>query len=524
MLTAANTSSTKVSGGVDRLPFSCDDAVALDRWIDDVCGEEMQFPAHRRSQFDTYKQHLRQLRSEAGQSLFRNATRSSTREILALQNMLAALRQLQERDSVRRVMLQKEVESTERVLEEMRTVLVDATAISSSSSPSPLPPPPPPGNDYGTYQSLDALSLEKTAAYESHKKLAERYIQDLERQRQTTREQLEQHRVRYKTLLDQGEQLQKEVDALHETENTVVARLDEVNEALAAERDLLTREKTAWEERQRQELYVFGEEKSGMSAMSSLGVNQQDETAALSELRLTLTNANSELTQAQTALGNADSSHAMRFRQSRQRLKDWQDMVEHMRRTYDQLSARTGVIGKVVETTAARLEEENGNSYLEQLRKLNRLLIEKTAQKLGFNKEENTVDGGEAELRAFFLNQSQTTPSVSVTDDTSITSTTPRRLSSLSSTVTTTMGSSTNSALEAYTPTGIKFHAPGNKRRRHRRSYALLTYLQRWEKAITSETSLFLNLCEKSIGSTTSPSSSTPHETVQQIRKTLLMA
>ncbi|ORC86830.1 uncharacterized protein TM35_000251260 [Trypanosoma theileri] len=527
MLDATSTTTT-VTNGVDRLAFTRDDATMLDRWIDDVCGEELQFPAHRRSQFETYKRHMRQLRSEAGQTFFRNATRSGTREILALQNMIAALKQLKERDSLQRVMLQKEIESTERVLEEMHTVLVHETATLLP----PLPPPPLPpssGNSYGPYQTMDAESLENTAAYESHRKLAERYIQDLERQRQTNREQLEQHRMRYKTLLDQGEQLQLEVNALQETEKTVVERFDEVNKELEAERALLEKEKAAWEERQRLPLYIFGEENSEISAMNTLGENEQDKTAALRDLRLTLTNAHNELTQAQTALDNAESSHTVRFRQSRQRLKDWQDMVEHMRRTYDQLSARTGVIGKVVETNASRLQEESGNSYLEQLRKLNQLLIEKTATTLGFHKEEeeeeeNAGNGVGAEVRELFVNQMQTTPSVSTTDDIGLHATTPRRLPSLSSTSTTTMGSSVSSPIEMHSTTGIKSQTPANKRRRHRRPYALLTYLHRWEAAITSETSLFLSLCEKGIGSTASPPSSTPQETIQQIRKTLLMA
>ncbi|ESL11425.1 hypothetical protein TRSC58_00823 [Trypanosoma rangeli SC58] len=496
--------------------FTEEDAVVLDRWIADVCGEEVQFPAHRQAQFPAYNQHLEMIRAAGGQSLFRHSSRSRTRETLALQNMLATLHQLCKYDMDKVESVRKEIGSVKRMLHGKEV---------PGEGRDPAAPSPGAAVEGDT---VSTAGMNQDACVDS-RKLVESYVAEIERQRQLNRASMASCRARHLKLLDQHNQLQKELNALRETEGCVMSMLDETTAALISERDAMTREQAVWEQRQQQLSNTnAAEHESGDVKCDA----QEENTKTLAEWRAALNSVALELAEVQAQLSNQDTAHAVRFRQARQRLKDWQDMVEHVRRAHDQLYARTRVIGTVVETNAAGLAADSRLGYMEQLRKLNRLLFEKSAKLLGLQrgreKEESGVVGGAGGggvMRELFTPRQLAASSASITEAASSLST-PRHRSSVST------ASLTGTSTEAFSPLGLAGTGSSNahpqareKRRRHRHTYALLTDLRRWETALVKESAVLYGICEKGLCSTStaapSPSRS-PSACIQQLRSLLL--
>ncbi|RNF13276.1 uncharacterized protein Tco025E_06244 [Trypanosoma conorhini] len=489
--------------------FTEEDATVLDRWIADVCGEEVQFPAHRRAQFSAYKQRLELIRESGAQSLFRHSSRSGTQETLALHKLLAALNQLCRCDMEEMASVRDEIGSVERMLHGSAVVGEGKAA----AAPSPA------AAAAGDAASAAGSSLE---AYESRRKLAACYVAEIEHQRQSNRANMASCHARHLRLLDQRDQLQEELNALRETEEFVASRLEETRAALASERDAAAREQR--------------EQPSNTCAAAQDGGDVKDEAEeenakALAELRASLNSACHELAQTRAELSSQDTAHAVRFRQARQRLKDWQDMVGQMRRTCDQLCSRTRVIGTVVEANVAGLVADSGLGYAGQLRKLNRLLVEKSARLLGLQggaeeEEDNEVvsaAGGGGVLRELFIPHHRAASSASVTEAASSLSS-PLRRSSLSS-ASPQYPSAEASSLSVPGGAGST-NAPQQtlaRQRRHRRAYALLTDLRRWEMALVKESAVLHGICERGLRSAPAPSpSGSPSTCIRQLRSLLL--
>ncbi|RNF08186.1 hypothetical protein TraAM80_03041 [Trypanosoma rangeli] len=498
--------------------FTEEDAVALDRWIADVCGEEVQFPAHRQAQFSAYKRHLEMIRAAGGQSLFRHSSRSGTRETLALQNMLAALHQLCNYDLGKVESVRKEIGLVERMLHEKEVPGEGRSAAAAS----------PETAVEGDTVSATGMSHDTCV---NSRKLAESYVAEIERQRQLNRASMASCRARHLKLLDQHNQLQEELNALRETEEFVMSMLNETTAAVISERDAMAREQAVWEQRKQQLSNTNAAEHEGGDVKCNA---QGENTKTLVELRASLNSVALELAKTQAQLSNQDAAHAVRFRLARQRLKDWQDMVEHVRRTHDQLYARTRVISTVVETNAAGLAADSRLSYVEQLRKLNRLLLERSVKLLGLKRggEEEVSGvvgsaggGGGGVLRELFTPSQRAASCASVMEAESSLSTSQHR-SSVST------ASLTGTSTEASSPSALAGAGSSNahqqalaKRRRHRHTYALLTDLRRWETALVKESAVLCGICEKGLSSTSAPSPSrSPNACIQQLRSLLLAA
>ncbi|KAF8287500.1 hypothetical protein TcBrA4_0020150 [Trypanosoma cruzi] len=507
--------------------FSEEDAVVLDRWIDAVCGEEMQFPAHRRGQFAAYKQRLEGIRAADGHSLFHQMSRSGTRETLALQNALSVLKQLCKCDMEEMEKVRKEIQAVKRTLHE-RSMAVEEEKMDGSPAPSPQV----------TSGFNPAPAAESSHdAYESSRKVAERYVAEIDRQRESNRKNVELCHGRKLELLDQRNRLLVEENVLREAEQSVTSQFDEASVALASKRDALAREQAAWKELQQSSSFAEAQGAANMNAEEDEEEEQKkkEHVYALAEARSLLNEASIKIAQTQAELSYQDGSHAVRFRQARQRLKDWQDMAEQIRRIHDQLQARTRVISMVVEANAVALEAESGLGHLERLRKLNQLLLEKSAKILGLQPEGKEEGGkgifssapgwGEGVLRDLFTGHQSVASSVSMTDAASSLST-PRRRSSVSQTTPTvavTEISFSPAVGDAMSPNAHR--SPLENERRHRQAYALLTDLQRWEMALVKESAALYGICEKGIGSTSATNSSeSPNATLQELRSMLLEA
>ncbi|KAF5223808.1 hypothetical protein ECC02_002992 [Trypanosoma cruzi] len=509
------------------LRFSEEDAVVLDRWIDAVCGEEMQFPAHRRGQFAAYKQHLEGIRAADGHSLFHQMSRSGTRETLALQNALSVLKQLCRCDMEETEKVRKEIQAVKRTLHE-RSMAVKEEKMDGSPAPSP--------QVTSGFNPVPAAESSHDA-YESPMKVAERYVAEIDRQRESNRKNMELCHGRKLKLLDQRNRLLEEENALREAEQSVTSQFDETSVALARKRDALALEQAAWKELQQSSTCAEAQGAGNMNAAKDEEEEKKkkEHVYALAEARSLLNEASIKIAQTQAELGYQDGSHAVRFRQARQRLKDWQEMAEQIRRIHDQLQARTRVISMVVEANAVALEAESGLGQLERLRKLNQLLLEKSAKILGLRPEGKEEGGkgivssatgrGEGVLRDLFTSRQSVASSVSMTDAASSLST-PRRRSSVSQTTPTVAvtGISFSPVVgDAMSPNAHRSSL--EKERRHRQAYALLTDLQRWEMALVKEAAALYGICEKGIGSASATNSSeSPNATLQELRSMLLEA
>ncbi|KAF8299842.1 hypothetical protein TcYC6_0063010 [Trypanosoma cruzi] len=509
------------------LRFSEEDAVVLDRWIDAVCGEEMQFPAHRRGQFAAYKQHLEGIRAADGHSLFHQISRSGTRETLALQNALSVLKQLCKCDMEETEKVRKEIQAVKRTLHE-RSMAVKEEKMDGSPAPSP--------QVTSGFNPVPAAESSHDA-YESPMKVAERYVAEIDRQRESNRKNMELCHGRKLKLLDQRNRLLEEENALREAEQSVTSQFDETSVALARKRDALALEQAAWKELQQSSTCAEAQGAGNMNAAKDEEEEgkKKEHVYALAEARSLLNEASIKIAQTQAELGYQDGSHAVRFRQARQRLKDWQEMAEQIRRIHDQLQARTRVISMVVEANAVALEAESGLGQLERLRKLNQLLLEKSAKILGLRpegKEEgekgivSSAPGrGEGVLRDLFTSRQSVASSVSMTDAASSLST-PRRRSSVSQTTPTVAVTDISFSPvvgDAMSPNAHRSSL--EKERRHRQAYALLTDLQRWEMALVKEAAALYGICEKGIGSASATNSSeSPNATLQELRSMLLEA
>ncbi|KAI5685963.1 hypothetical protein MNV84_01250 [Leishmania braziliensis] len=284
--------------------FSEEDAIVLDKWLYDVCGEEdLQFPSHRRQQFPRYVERLRRVAKmkQFVANTFEYPARSGTREVLVLQRMLEALalraqtvaRETEQAKSnvrqVRRV-LEEQTMGASAIVEEERAHAISeaaeqrkakeaaaAHAQSYASSPQhqgymPLDPaaargdngaatpawsgtatPKPQqaddeasgegGDASATQQGFSAaMRTARRADYEKKKALSLRYVSEMQTKTQDMSRQRAEMEQRHARLLADKERLEGEYDALQTTEKLVVARHQETESRKNEETLLLSEE------------------------------------------------------------------------------------------------------------------------------------------------------------------------------------------------------------------------------------------------------------------------------------------
>ncbi|KAG5484952.1 hypothetical protein LSCM1_07028 [Leishmania martiniquensis] len=116
-------------------PFTEENAIVVDKWLYDVCGEEdLQFPSHRRQQFASYMERLRRVvkMKQFVTGTFDYPSRSGTREVLVLQRMLEALASREQAVARETVQVQNNARQVHRVLDEM---MIDASAAVEEERP-----------------------------------------------------------------------------------------------------------------------------------------------------------------------------------------------------------------------------------------------------------------------------------------------------------------------------------------------------------------------------------------------------
>lgn len=261
--------------------------------------------------------------------------------------------------------------------------------------------------------------------------------------------------------------------------------------------------------------------RSSSTAGSVRTAPRQRQREALEVLRHRLSEIGARALTYRRHLVNEGQMHLGRFRQSQQRLKDWQDIAAQLHRTHHQLRGQVETLHSVLADTAARLER-NGAAAAgsTQLTRLNALLKERSYEALQYymgSGDNAAVDmlldaTADEELRALqrpspssALATGQATPVRGGASAAS--SVTPTRQSSVASayhghddrtppppgnghTSSTTNGaagvgkgaaSATTAAASMHIPSGI------DSPHRHRSRYELVRHLQRWEAVLLAE-------------------------------------
>lgn len=254
------------------------------------------------------------------------------------------------------------------------------------------------------------------------------------------------------------------------------------------------------------------------------GEEERGRQGQLESLRAQLGSAGAALADLRRQLRNGEQVHAGRFKQSRQRLRDWQDMTAAARRTHGQLTGQMGVLATIVRDTADRVAAASaaasGAGYADQLYRLNSLLAERSGERLrsmmgdsatgsptlNSNIANAAAAGGAAAFTAEVrpLGRPAPTPGRGGgTGDSSYAATpirggnsngngngggdfsTPQRqYISVSSAV----GTPTAAAATGGGQQQLSAQQPG----RHRSRYDLVRHLQRWEVALQTERALLL--------------------------------
>lgn len=233
---------------------------------------------------------------------------------------------------------------------------------------------------------------------------------------------------------------------------------------------------------------------------------ERERRGVLERLRAALSEAGAACNEARRQQRNEEQIHAGRFRQARQKLKDWQDLVTALRATEEQLKGQVRVVSTVIEDTAQRIAADSGETYMDQLRKMNALLMERSSEKLNeYFGEGAPVEQADANIAATFTTEARPVsrpgpaPSTQASSSlmgntTSDPYSTPVRssLSTVGATGTTTRASSVASTPSAYG--GTPSATAGGARRpsaygapRHRSRYELVRHLQRWEAVLLEE-------------------------------------
>ncbi|GET86439.1 hypothetical protein, conserved [Leishmania tarentolae] len=238
-------------------PFSEENAIVLDKWLFDVCGvDDLQFPSHRRAEFAGYVERLPRVAKMKRfvANTFDYPSRSGTREILVLQKMLEALalhtqavvretEQLQSNVLHVRHVLEERTMGASAVAEEEKTRCANETAEEQKDNEAVAE-----DGDASASQQPSSVVAQATRGteYEKKKALSLRYISTIQTKTQNmSRQRMEMER-RHARLLADKEQLDKEYEALHTTEELVVARHQEAESRKNEEILLLSEENTMY--------------------------------------------------------------------------------------------------------------------------------------------------------------------------------------------------------------------------------------------------------------------------------------
>lgn len=221
--------------------------MVIDKWLYDVCGDdEMQFPSHRRTQFMPYMQHARFVSKQKAfvAGTFPYPSRSGAREIAALHVLLEAI------GNKEREFLQK-TQRTDEEITRVKQVIEERTMGTSALTAATPPPggPAPSGNSHLALGDDDSLAPpdEREARLSQKRKFAERYVTELYRKAQETRERRALLDPRHAQLLRDREQMDEEFEVLKRTEEMVVGRHTKAQAACALEEQLCAEDRAEWE-------------------------------------------------------------------------------------------------------------------------------------------------------------------------------------------------------------------------------------------------------------------------------------
>ncbi|KPA75912.1 hypothetical protein ABB37_08082 [Leptomonas pyrrhocoris] len=239
------------------------------------------------------------------------------------------------------------------------------------------------------------------------------------------------------------------------------------------------------------------------AAMPTARADNEARRVYLEELRHRLSELGAAAQACRRQLLNTSQTHMGRFRQSQQRLRDWQDMAAQARTTEEQLRGQVEVITTVLQDGAARLDMGSAEStYAAQLARLNQLLKERLYETFQYY-----VGGGEEAAVAMMYDANaeeelrglhRPSPSAAAggmtplrgvggaSSSSAVSSVTPTRESSVSSAYHTPGGTHmTGASTSAVPPTSMNsgFDSP----HKHRSRYELVRHLQRWEAALLAD-------------------------------------
>lgn len=263
-------------------------------------------------------------------------------------------------------------------------------------------------------------------------------------------------------------------------------------------------------------------QKAAAVAATKKGTTASDKKARraqLEELRHTLSELGAAMQACRRQLLNTSQTHMGRFRQSQQRLKDWQEMAALARATYHQLHGQVEVINTTLQDAAARLDADSAEStYATQLAKLNDLLKTRSYETFEYYMGSGAAAAtdmlydanAEEELRALH----RPSPSASTggmtplrnvgsgnNNGSTMSSAASTRESSLASAYHTPgRGASGQTGASPGGEVGVSGGTGCDAPHKHRSRYELVRHLQRWEAALLADRLAILKAANMAAG------------------------
>ena len=263
-------------------------------------------------------------------------------------------------------------------------------------------------------------------------------------------------------------------------------------------------------------------QKAAAVAATKKGTTASDKKARraqLEELRHTLSELGAAMQACRRQLLNTSQTHMGRFRQSQQRLKDWQEMAALARATYHQLHGQVEVINTTLQDAAARLDADSAEStYATQLAKLNDLLKTRSYETFEYYMGSGAAAAtdvlydanAEEELRALH----RPSPSASTggmtplrnvgsgnNNGSTMSSAASTRESSLASAYHTPgRGASGQTGASPGREVGVSGGTGCDAPHKHRSRYELVRHLQRWEAALLTDRLAILKAANMAAG------------------------
>ncbi|KPI88107.1 hypothetical protein ABL78_2794 [Leptomonas seymouri] len=237
---------------------------------------------------------------------------------------------------------------------------------------------------------------------------------------------------------------------------------------------------------------------AAVAAASTTRRDHESRRVLLEGLRHRLSELGAAMQACRRQLLNTSQTHMSRFRQSQQRLKDWQDMAEQVRTTYQQLRGQVDVIRTVLHDTAARLDKDGSDStYAKQLAKLNGLMTKRSYEAFQYyvgSADEAALEmmyDANAEEELLVLNRPS--PSASAGGMTPLRGVGASAAPSVTPTRENSLSSAYQAPREARAASGSAGLAPSSSTggtgipHKHRSRYQLVRHLQRWEAALLAD-------------------------------------